>query len=103
MVKIRLTRVGRKNVAMYHIVATDVRSPRNGRVIERLGLYDPRRRQAAVEMDRVFYWLGVGAKLTETAEQVLDKFAKGAFREGFKPTDLEPPFRMKRGESSLKS
>lgn len=68
MVRLRLTRLGRKKRPFYRIVAIDSRSPRDGRAIELLGHYDPMSEPARVEVDlaRVDYWLGVGAQASET-------------------------------------
>ena len=72
-VKIRLTRRGRKKLALYDVVATDVRSPRDGRFIEKLGTYNPNVHPPAVELndDRALYWLMVGALPTDTARTIL--------------------------------
>jgi len=72
-VKIRLARVGAKKRPFYRIVATDVRSPRDGRHLERLGTYDPRTSPATVTLkhDRVAYWLGIGAKPTTSVARLL--------------------------------
>ncbi len=68
MVRLRLTRLGRKKRPFYRIVAIDSRSPRDGRAIELLGHYDPMSEPARVEVDlaRVDYWLGVGAQASDT-------------------------------------
>ena len=76
MVKIRLSRAGRRKLVMYHLVATDSRAPRDGRPLEQLGLYGPKQNQIVVDLDRVAYWLKVGGQLTVGAKQVLDKFVR---------------------------
>src|SRR5437667_8676699 len=76
MVKIRLKRRGRKALPVYDIVATDSRSPRDGRFIERLGQYDPLQRVAPVtqlERDRVIHWLSEGAQPTDTVRGLLSR------------------------------
>jgi small subunit ribosomal protein S16 len=62
MVRIRLRREGRKKNPMYRIVVADSRSPREGRFIEIIGTYQPRKTEGAVELkqDRANYWLNVG-------------------------------------------
>jgi small subunit ribosomal protein S16 len=72
-VKIRLARVGAKKRPFYRIVASDVRSPRDGRFLEKLGTYDPTTEPSTVVVDRprIDYWLGVGAKPTETVARLL--------------------------------
>ncbi len=72
-VKIRLARKGRKKLAFYHIVVADSRSPRDGRFIERLGLYDPNSNPATIELDfdRSLEWLKKGAQPTDTCRAIL--------------------------------
>src|SRR3954470_16978758 len=64
-VKLRLKRMGRSNAAFYRLNAIDSRSPRDGRVIEELGYYDPRNKDQAkqfvAKLDRCRHWLDVGA------------------------------------------
>lgn len=71
--KIRLQRHGRKNYAYYHVVVADSRSPRDGRIIERIGSYNPNTNPATVVLnfERALYWLNVGAQPTDTARNVL--------------------------------
>ncbi len=74
-VKLRLKRFGRKNRAYFRLNAIDARTPRDGRVIEELGLYDPIEKDAAkaikLNRERIEYWLGVGAVPTETVVRML--------------------------------
>ena len=72
-VKIRLSRHGKKNYAFFHISATDVRSPRDSRIIELLGTYDPNTNPATITLnvDRALYWLQNGAQPTITAKRIL--------------------------------
>ncbi|HEY5564801.1 MAG TPA: 30S ribosomal protein S16, partial [Rhodothermia bacterium] len=67
-VKIRLKRMGRRKAPVYAIVATDSRSPRDGRYIEDLGRYYPVKQPAEVsfDADRVNYWLDQGAQPSDT-------------------------------------
>ena len=71
--KIRLARHGRKDYAFYHIVVADSRSPRDGKIIERIGSYNPNTNPATVDLkfDRALYWVGVGAQPTDTARNIL--------------------------------
>lgn len=73
MVKVRLTRMGRKKAPFYRLVAADSRFPRDGRFIEILGYYNPLRDPAEVKIDsqKVFKWLKNGAQATEAARNVL--------------------------------
>jgi len=72
-VKIRLARKGRKKLAFYHIVVADSRSPRDGRFIERLGLYNPNTNPATIEIDfdKSLGWLQKGAQPTDTCRAIL--------------------------------
>lgn len=72
-VKIRLTRQGRKGKPYYHIVIADSRAPRDGRYIERLGMYNPNTNPATIELDfdRALEWLQKGAQPTETCRAIL--------------------------------
>ena len=73
-VKIRLKRLGKKKQPSYRVVVADSRSPRDGRIIETIGRYDPRQEPSLVEIDneRAQYWLGTGAKPTERAQKLLE-------------------------------
>lgn len=76
-VKLRLKRLGRKNHAFYRLNAIDSRSPRDGRVIEELGFYDPtnkdKAKQFSAKIERCQYWLNVGAIPSETVSSLLKK------------------------------
>ena len=76
-VKLRLKRMGRSNQAFFRLNAIDSRSPRDGRVIEELGFYDPRSKDAAkqfvAKLDRCKHWLDVGAVPSETVSSLLKK------------------------------
>ena len=73
-VKIRLKRMGKKKQPSYRVVVADSRSPRDGRIIESIGRYDPRQEPSLVEIDneRAQYWLGNGAQPTERAQKLLE-------------------------------
>lgn len=74
-VKLRLRRMGKKRQPIYKVVAADERSPRDGKFIEAIGLYNPITNPATVEIkeDRALYWLGVGAQPTTTVKTLLSK------------------------------
>lgn len=94
-VKLRLARHGRKGIPFYYIVATDSRTPRDGKFIERLGSYSPTTNPATIELnfDKALTWLMTGAQPTETVRRILsykgvlmkkhllDGVRKGAFDE----------------------
>jgi small subunit ribosomal protein S16 len=71
--KMRLQRFGKKGQAFYHIVIADGRAPRDGRFIEKIGVYNPITRPADIQLDfdRALYWVKTGAQPTETVEAIL--------------------------------
>jgi small subunit ribosomal protein S16 len=71
MVKLRLTRTGRKNYASYRVVAIDSRKARESRAIEYLGFYLPYTKQLELNKERIQYWLGIGAQPSETVAGLL--------------------------------
>lgn len=75
MVKIRLMRTGVKKKPFYRIVAADSRAPRDGKFLEILGYYDPRKKPHILEVktDRVRDWMQHGAQLTERVERLISK------------------------------
>ena len=72
-VKIRLKRVGRHHLAQYRIVVADSHSPRDGRFIEELGTYEPKRQPAKVTLNNelALAWLEKGAQPTDTVRTIL--------------------------------
>jgi small subunit ribosomal protein S16 len=72
MVRIRLRRAGGKGQPTHRIVAADKESPRDGRFIEILGDYNPRTEPSTIRIkeDRVYHWLGVGAKPSKPVMQI---------------------------------
>ena len=72
-VKIKLARIGRLHNPQYRIVVQDARGRRNGRVIENLGIYQPKNDPSIIEVnsERAQYWLGVGAQPTEPVLAIL--------------------------------
>ena len=75
MVRLRLTRLGAKKKPFYRLVASDSRSPRDGKFIEQLGWYNPLQHPHAVKLDlaRIDYWLSVGAQPSDTAKSLIAK------------------------------
>lgn len=73
MVKIRLQRAGAKKAPFYHIVVADSRSPRDGRIVEKIGTYDPMTNPATVVLDKekVEKWIKNGAKPTDTVKRLI--------------------------------
>lgn len=88
MVRIRLRRVGAKNQPSFRIVVADKESPRDGRFLEILGVYNPRTEPATVQIkeDLLFQWLDKGAQPSESVQKILkfcgtqDRYAR--FKKG---------------------
>ena len=74
-VKIRMTRIGRRHKPFFRINAVESRTPRDGRILEKLGHYDPieknKDKQIVLDTERVKYWLDKGAIPSETVSQIL--------------------------------
>nr|YP_010743118.1 ribosomal protein S16 [Tournefortia argentea]YP_010976571.1 ribosomal protein S16 [Euploca strigosa]WES81978.1 ribosomal protein S16 [Tournefortia argentea]WNX95919.1 ribosomal protein S16 [Euploca strigosa] len=73
MVKLRLKRCGRKQRAVYRIVAIDVRSRREGKDLRKVGFYDPIRNQTYLNVPAILYFLEKGAQPTGTVQDILKK------------------------------
>ncbi len=73
-VKLRLMRMGKKKQPTYRVVAADARSPRNGRFIEIVGVYDPRPDPSAIRIDndKAVDWLRKGAQPTDSVRKLLE-------------------------------
>nr|YP_010174154.1 ribosomal protein S16 [Clerodendrum trichotomum]YP_010407819.1 ribosomal protein S16 [Clerodendrum thomsoniae]QSJ54905.1 ribosomal protein S16 [Clerodendrum trichotomum]QVL23935.1 ribosomal protein S16 [Clerodendrum trichotomum]URF20709.1 ribosomal protein S16 [Clerodendrum thomsoniae]UZH34330.1 ribosomal protein S16 [Clerodendrum thomsoniae] len=73
MVKLRLKRCGRKQRAVYRIVAIDVRSRREGKDLRKVGFYDPMKNQTYLNVPLILYFLEKGAQPTGTVQNLLKK------------------------------
>lgn len=73
MVKIRLKRQGAKKAPFYRVVVADSKSPRDGRNIEEIGIYNPLTNPATIkiDMERAKYWIACGAQPTDTVRGLL--------------------------------
>lgn len=74
-VKLRLKRMGKKGKPFYRIVAADSRSPRDGRIIESIGTYNPTMNPAEIKIDgeKAMQWLKDGAQPSDTVRNLLSK------------------------------
>lgn len=76
-VKIRMQRGGATHNPHYRVVVTDVRSRRDGRFVEKVGVYDPKNKdqsqQYALNLERVDYWLSVGAQPSDTVRSLIKR------------------------------
>lgn len=79
-VSIRLRREGALNRPYYRIVVADARSPRDGKFIEHIGNYDPKKdgENASIDLSRVDYWLSCGAQPSDTVRSIIRKVRKKA-------------------------
>ena len=77
-VRIRMKRVGAKNAPVFRIVVADGRSPRDGKFIEQLGTYQPRKKgdNYTLDLERAKYWLSKGAQPSETVASFIKKATK---------------------------
>lgn len=74
MLIIRFLRVGKKNQPSFKVVVTDKRnSPRGGRFVEEVGFYNPLTKEKVLKKERVKYWIGQGAKPSDTVHNLLVK------------------------------
>ena len=78
MVKIRLQRQGKKKAPFYHVVVADSRSPRDGKIIEKIGTYDPMTEPATINLnkEKVEEWIKNGAKPTDSVKLLIEKATK---------------------------
>ena len=80
-VRIRMKKMGRLHRPFYRICAVDGRAPRDGRVLEQLGTYDPMiadtDARAVLNAERIQYWLGVGAQPSEKVKVLIKKYGSG--------------------------
>ena len=75
MVRIRLMRVGAKGAPSYRVVVADARSPRDGRIIENIGWYNPLTEPSTIQIDgeRAKYWISVGAQPSDPVRSLLSR------------------------------
>ncbi len=102
MVKVRLARRGAKKRPFYHLVVTDKENPRDGSFIEQIGIYDPSRpiTEARVNHQRLSYWVGVGAKMSDRVRKVVKMHAKEV---GTQPMDYRQKYVPKTAAATTKS
>jgi len=75
MLRIRLSRTGKKKQASYRVVVADIEAKRDGRIVERIGHYNPHSEplEYRIEEDRALYWLSVGAQPSDAVLRLLEK------------------------------
>ncbi len=74
MLRIRLSRTGKKKQPSYRVVVANIEAKRDGRIVERLGHYNPLAKPAEylIKEDRALYWLSVGAQPTDAVRRLLE-------------------------------
>ena len=89
-VKIRLRRTGSRNAGSFRVVASEKSSPRDGRFIETLGWYDPKRvgRNFQIDLERVEHWVSNGAEVSETVKSLVKQARRAPAEEA--PAEAAP-------------
>jgi len=94
-VRIRMKRMGRKHRPFYRVCVMDSRKPRGGRAIEEVGHYDPmvrdKARRVELKLDRIDYWLSVGAQPSDKVAVLIKKVKLNKFGSAAAPPPLTPP------------
>lgn len=73
LLTIRLSRIGKKKKPFYRVVVIERTRPRNGRIVEAVGTYDPLKKPAEIKLnaERIKHWLGVGAQPSDTVRSFI--------------------------------
>jgi small subunit ribosomal protein S16 len=94
-VRIRMKRMGRKHRPFYRICIMDSRSPRDGKAIEEIGFYDPmvrvKKDRVKLDLERVDYWIGVGAQPSVNVKALIKKVRTNRFGEAAAPPPMTAP------------
>ena len=94
-VRIRMKRLGRTHRPFYRVCVMDARTQRNGRAIEEVGTYDPmvpdKAKRVKLDMERIDYWVGVGAQPSHKVGVLIKKVRKNDFGTAKAPPALTPP------------
>ncbi|MDH3003810.1 MAG: 30S ribosomal protein S16 [Candidatus Shikimatogenerans sp. JK-2022] len=73
MIKIRLQRKGKKHLSIYSIVVANIKSPRNGKIIQKLGYYNSMNKIIKIKKNKILKWIKNGAQLTNIIKYILKK------------------------------
>ena len=94
-VKIRMKRLGRKHRPFFRICVMDSRAPRDGKAIEEVGHYDPlvpeKSQRVKLEMERIDYWISVGAQPSDRVATLIKKVKTDRFGAPAEPPPMTPP------------
>ncbi len=80
MVRVRLKKTGGKNWISFRIVVCDIRKQRDGKTVEELGYYDPKHSDEKVDVERLEYWIGQGAQMSETVATIYKRAQEGKLK-----------------------
>lgn len=83
MIRIRLSRKGRKGLPFFHIIVANSKSPRDGRFVEKIGWYNPLSKEHSLNVEKVFEWLKKGAQLTDGVRRFFHVGKYDALKEFF--------------------
>ena len=100
MVKIRLKRTGAKNWISFRIVVCDIRKQRDGKMLEELGYYDPRRSDEKLNVERLEYWTSQGAVMSETVSDIYKRAKAGTPKLYGQPDGFTKKKNFKKGAES---
>ena len=100
-VKIRLRRTGALSAACWRVVVADSRSPRDGRFIENLGVYDPRHDCEKLNVERMEYWLSKGAQPSDTVKAIFNRVKNGKKYRYFTCPQCKKRLRVPRGVGNI--
>ncbi len=91
MLRIRLSRVGKKKKPAYRIVVAEAKAPRDGAYLEWIGTYDPMQNPPAITLkrDRALHWLRLGAQASDPVQRILDRNGVSAQAERLADTEAE--------------
>jgi small subunit ribosomal protein S16 len=94
-VRIRMKMLGRKHRPFFRICVIDQRKARDGRPIEEIGHYDPmvrdKSKRVSIDLERVNYWVSVGAQPSEKVAVLIEKVKSGNWGEAKAPPPMTPP------------
>ena len=89
MVRIRLKKTGAKNWISFRIAVCDIRSARDGYMVEEIGYYDPKHSDEKINVERCEFWVSKGAQMTQTVKTILDRAKAGKSKQRGVP-DAKP-------------
>ena len=96
MVRVRLKRTGTHSAACFRVVVMDQRSSRDGKAIEEVGFYNPRSKEEKIDLARIDYWAGVGAELSETVKDIVDRARTGVvLKDRVRPANISKKAKAK--------